>query len=330
MIEHSSSASPPVAELGIGPERARPDGGAPTTIEVLSVSKWFGEKVAVSDVSFAIGPGVTALLGPNGAGKSTLLKLLTGQLRPSRGEVRVLGQPVRNSLALYRQVGLVPEHDSLYPFLTGLEFVELAARLHHLAKPREKALEALRTVEMLDAKDRKLSGFSKGMRQRVKIAQALVNDPQVLFLDEPLTGTDPRQRLVLMELFARFGEAGRTVLVSSHILNEVERIGSNILVIANGKLAAEGNFHAIRNLMNDRPTKVSITSTQARALAARLVQLASTRSIRFEGDILTIETSATAEFHRVLPLAAQQSGARLTSIEGLDEDLESVFRYLVG
>jgi ABC-2 type transport system ATP-binding protein len=330
MIERQSPASPSNSGKDAKPGKVRPRTGGTATIEALNVSKWFGEKVAVSDISFAIGPGVTALLGPNGAGKSTLLKLMTGQLRPSRGEVRVLGGPVRNNLALYRQLGLVPEHDSLYPFLTAQEFVELAARLHHLAKPRQVALEALSTVEMLDAKDRKLGGFSKGMRQRVKIAQALVNDPRVLLLDEPLTGTDPRQRLVLMELFARLGGAGRTVLVSSHILNEVERIGSNILVIVNGKLAAEGNFHAIRGLMDDRPIKVSISSTQTRALAARLVQLTSTQSIRIDGDHLIVETKATAEFHRVLPLAAQQSGARLTGIEGLDEDLESVFRYLVG
>ncbi len=299
-------------------------------IEAFSVSKWYGDKVAVSDLSFTVLPGVTALLGPNGAGKSTMLKLLTGQLRASRGGVRVLGQPVRNNPPLYRRIALVPEQDSLYPFLSALQFVELAAKLHKIAQPRHAALEALATVDMLDAKDRRLGGFSKGMRQRVKIAQALVNDPEVLFLDEPLTGADPRQRLTLMEVFTRLGEAGRTLLISSHILNEVERIGSNILVIVNGRLAAEGNFHAIRALMDDRPIRVNVQCTEPRALAARLIQVGSTRSVKVESERLLIETNATMEFHRALPLAAQQAESRLISIEGLDEDLESVFRYLVG
>jgi len=301
----------------------------PPTIEALNVSKWYGDKVAVSDVSFAIRPGVTALLGPNGAGKSTILKLLTGQLAPSRGSVRVLGQPVRHNPALYQVIGLVPEHDSIYPFLTVLEFVKLAADLHRVRRSREVALEALATVDLLDVQHRKLRACSKGMRQRVKVAQSLVNDPQVLFLDEPLAGADPAQRLALMDVFTRLGETGCTVFISSHILNEVERIGSNVIVIVNGKLAAEGDFHAIRALMDDRPIKVSVQCSETRALAARLVQLCGTSAVQIEGDTLLVETKSTLEFHRALPLAAQQAGARLTGIEGLDEDLESVFRYLV-
>jgi ABC-2 type transport system ATP-binding protein len=314
-------------EPGVSPEIGH---STPPTIEARSVSKWYGDKVAVSDVSFTVQPGVTALLGPNGAGKSTMLKLLTGQLHVSRGDVQVLGQPVRNNPPLYQRIALVPEQDSLYPFLTALEFVELAAKLHRFYQPRTAAMDALKTVELLEAKDRKLGGFSKGMRQRVKIAQALVNDPEVLFLDEPLTGADPRQRLALMDVFSRLGETGRTLLISSHILNEVERIGSNILVIVNGRLAAEGNFHAIRDLMDDRPIRVNVQCTEPRALAARLIQVGSTRSVKVENDRLLVETNATMEFHRALPRAAQLAQARLISIEGLDEDLESVFRYLVG
>lgn len=307
----------------------RPGPGVPATIEVEGVSKWYGDKVAVSDLTFTLGPGVTALLGPNGAGKSTTLKMLTGQLRPSRGAVRVLGQPVMDNPPLYRRIGLVPEQEGLYPFLTGREFVELAAQLHRLPRPRQAAEEALHTVEMLDAADRRLGGYSKGMRQRVKIAQALVHDPDVLMLDEPLTGADPRQRLALMETFTRLGAAGKTVLISSHILYEVERMGSNVLVIVNGKLAAEGDFHAIRALMDDRPRRVRVTCSDPRAVAARLVALPGTLSVSVESDALVAETAAPLEFHHAVSRAAQGAEARLYGIEGLDEDLESVFRYLV-
>jgi len=299
------------------------------TIEVTGVSKWFGDKVAVSDLSFALGPGVTALLGPNGAGKSTTLKMLTGLLQPSRGRIRVLGQPVFDNPPLYRRIGLVPEQEGIYPFLTAREFVELAARLHRLPDPRAAAHEALRAVELLDAAGRKVGGFSKGMRQRVKVAQALVHDPTILFLDEPLTGADPRQRLALMETFTRLGAAGKTVLISSHILYEVERMGSNVLVLINGKLAAEGDFHAIRALMDDRPRRVRVSCTDPRALAARLVALAGTRSLQVEDGAVVVETAAPVEFHHAVPRVARETGTRLYGIEGLDEDLESVFRYLV-
>jgi ABC-2 type transport system ATP-binding protein len=299
------------------------------TIELQDVSKWYGDKVAVSELSFSVGPGVTALLGPNGAGKSTTFKLLTGLLRPSRGQVRVLGQPVANNPPLYRRIGLVPEQDTLYPFLSAREFVELAARLHRLPHPAEAARAALRIVDLLDVQDRKLGGFSKGMRQRVKIAQALVHDPEVLFLDEPLTGADPRQRLALMEVFITLGEAGKTVMISSHILNEVERIGSNVLVIVNGKLAAEGDFHAIRALMDDRPRRVQLTCADPRALAAAVVALPGTRSVKVTGEALVVESTAPLEFYQAVPRLAQQAHTHLYAIEGLDEDLESVFRYLV-
>ena len=303
---------------------------AKATIEVEGVSKWYGDKVAVSDLSFTVHPGITALLGPNGAGKSTTLKMLTGQLRPSQGRVRVLGRPVIDNPSLYRRIGLVPEQEELYPFLSGREFVELAARLHRLPRPREAARAALATVELLDAQDRKLRGYSKGMRQRVKIAQALVHDPEILFLDEPLTGADPRQRLAMMEVFERLGGAGRTVLISSHILSEVEPMGVKVLVIARGKLAAEGDFHQIRALMDDHPRRVRVQSTNPRFLAAALIGLAGTRGLEIDGETLVVETTAALELYHALPRAAQQGGIRLQEITGLDDDLESVFRYLVG
>ena len=302
--------------------------GSPT-IEIEGVSKWYGDKVAVSDLTCTLGPGVTSLLGPNGAGKSTTLKMLTGQLRPSRGRVRVLGEPVIDNPKLYRRIGLVPEQEGLYPFLTARQFVELAARLHRLAHPREATAAALTTVDLLSDADRKLGEFSKGMRQRAKIAQALVHDPDVLVLDEPLTGTDPRQRLALMDVFIRLGAGGKTVLISSHILNEVERIGSNVLVMINGKLAAEGDFHAIRALMDDRPRRVRISCNDPRTMAALVVRMPGTSSVRVESDGFVVETDAPLEFHRAVPRVAQQADTHLIGIEGLDEDLESVFRYLV-
>jgi ABC-2 type transport system ATP-binding protein len=299
------------------------------TIEAIGASKWFGDKVAVSEVSFALGPGVTTLLGPNGAGKTTTLRMLAGMLRPSHGSVRVLGEPIFGNAALFRHIGLVPEQEGIYPFLTARQFVELAARLSHVARPQEAAQEALRTVDLLNVQDRKVGTFSKGMRQRVKIAQALTHDPSVLLLDEPLSGADPVQRLALKEMFLQLGEAGRTVLISSHILNEAEHVGSNILVIVNGKLAARGDFHAIRALMDDRPRRVRLTCTNARAVAAGLVALPGVRGLKFEDDGLVVETSDVLALGTMAPRAAQQSAARLYGIEGLDEDLESVFRYLV-
>ena len=298
-------------------------------IEALHAAKWYGDKVAVSDLTFALGPGVTTLLGPNGAGKTTTLKMLAGLLRPSHGSVRILGQPVFNNPALYRHIGMVPEQEATYSFITAREFVELAARLYRLPRPREAAGEALRTVDLLDDQDRKLGSFSKGMRQRVKIAQALVHDPQVLLLDEPLSGADPHQRLILMDTFMQLGAQGKTVLISSHILYEAERMGSNVVVIVEGKLAAQGDFHAIRTLMDDRPRRLRITCSEPRAVAAQLVALPGTRGVQLEDGGLVAETTAVVELCQAVPRVAQQAQARLTGIEGLDEDLESVFRYLV-
>ena len=317
------------APAGDQPDAEQPAPRTDATIEVRGVSKWFGEKVAVSDLSFAFGPGVTALLGPNGAGKSTTLKLLTGQIRPSQGTLRVLGMPVADNPPLYRRIGLVPEQEGIYPFLSAQEFVELAARLQRMPKPREAARRALRLVELEDVAHRPVGGFSKGMRQRAKIAQALVHDPEVLFLDEPLTGADPRQRLALMETFTLLSSQGKTLLISSHILNEVEKVAANVLVIVNGKLAAEGDFHAIRGLMEDRPRRVQVSCSDPRALGAELIRLAGTRSVAIEGERLMVETAQAVELYRLLPRVAQRAAIRLTGIEGLDDDLESVFRYLV-
>ena len=299
-------------------------------IEVEAASKWFGDVVAVSDVSFAVGPGVTALLGPNGAGKSTMLRLLCGLTRPSQGTVRVLGEDPHGDPALYRRIGLVPQQEALFTTLTGRAFVRLAAELHGLDRPDERAATELHRVELDPEDQRPLATYSKGMRQRVKVAQALVHDPEVVILDEPLEGLDPRQRLHLITLFRELGLAGRCVIVSSHVLDEVERFGSRVLVMAQGRLAAEGDFHAIRALMDDRPNRLRLRTDRPRALAASLVASGAVVGLRVDGDALLVDTDDVGAFRRAIAPAAVGAGARLLEVVALDDDLESVFRYLVG
>jgi len=224
-----------------------------STIELSNVSRWYGNVVAVNDITMTIGPGVTGLLGPNGAGKSTMLHMIAGFLAPSRGELTVGGTPSWHNPDIYRTLGLVPERDSVYAFLTGAEFVHASARLHKLPDPGAAARRAIEMVEMTDAQDRKISTYSKGMRQRIRVAGSLVHDPEVLLLDEPFNGMDPRQRLHMMDLLHGLGEQGRTILFSSHILEEVERLSGTIQVMVAGRLAASGDFRAIRRLMTTRP-----------------------------------------------------------------------------
>jgi ABC-2 type transport system ATP-binding protein len=301
------------------------------TIEVENLTKWFGDLVAISDVSFSVGPGVTALLGPNGAGKSTLLRVLCGLTAPSRGAARVLGTSPRGDIALYRRIGLVPQQEVVFEGMRALAFVALSAELCGLGSGAQaRAADALRVVE-LDPDDRRpIAAYSKGMRQRVKVAAALVHDPEVVVLDEPLEGLDPRQRLRMIELFRRLGAEGRTVLVSSHVLDEVEKFGSRVLVIVQGKLAAEGDFHAIRGLMEDRPHRVRVRSDNPRAVAAGLLEQGAALGVRVSGDdMVVVDTDAVASLRKLLPAVARDRGARLFEVVPLDEDLESVFRYLV-
>ena len=298
-------------------------------IVVDDVSKWFGDVVAVSDVSFRVGPGVTALLGPNGAGKSTMLRLLCGLTPPSQGSVQVLGEDPRGDVSLYRRIGLVPQQEAVFAGLTGRRFVRLAAQLHGLANPDAAAVAALGVVD-LDADDhRPLSTYSKGMRQRVKVAQAIVHDPEAVFLDEPLEGLDPRQRQHLIALFRRLGDEGRCVVVSSHVLDEVERFGSRVLVMAQGRRAAEGDFHEIRALMDDRPNRLRLRSDRPRDLAAALLTAGTVVGVRLDGDALYVDTADVGAFSRSVALAAKSVDARLLELVALDDDLESVFRYLV-
>ncbi|MFA5566273.1 MAG: ABC transporter ATP-binding protein [Acidimicrobiia bacterium] len=299
-------------------------------ISFSEVSKFFGDLVAVSEVTFTIDAGVTALLGPNGAGKSTILRMMCGLTPPSSGEVQLLGRDPRHSTEVMRDIGLVPQQDGLFEHQSAFEFVRLAAILHHLPNPEAAAREALARVELSSDDTRPVSTFSKGMRQRVKIAQALVHHPPIIILDEPLTGLDPRQRLAMVHLFNSLGQAGYCVVVSSHVLDEVERFGSRILVIAEGRLAAIGDFHAIRDLMDDRPHRLRIVTNKPRELGGVLLGAGQAMSVRIEGpEELLVDTNDIINFRTNIARAALQVEARVEELASLDDNLESVFRYLV-
>ena len=306
-----------------------PRDGAPT-IEVNGVGKWFGSVVAVSDVSFTVHPGVTALLGPNGAGKSTLFRIMCGLTNPSQGTVRILGQDPHANPALTRNIGIAPQQERLFERQTGAEFVRLAASLHQVRDPRSAARAAIELVELDPDDPRPLSAYSKGMRQRVKLAQAVVHDPEIVVLDEPLEGLDPRQRLRAIALFRRLGDEGRTVIVSSHVLDEVERFGSRILVIAQGRLVAEGPYADIRNLMDDRPRLLRLGTDRPRALAAGLITASVVEGTRVHETTVEVETHDAPALRRAVAGVARDCDARLLEVVALDEDLESVFAYLVG
>ncbi|MFF2504396.1 ABC transporter ATP-binding protein [Streptomyces sp. NPDC058067] len=300
-----------------------------TTINIDHVSRWFGNVVAVNDITMTIGPGVTGLLGPNGAGKSTLINMMGGFLSPSNGTVTLDGEPIWRNEQIYRHIGIVPEREAMYDFLTGREFVVANAELQGLGT--REAQKALATVEMEYAQDRKISTYSKGMRQRVKMASALVHEPSVLLLDEPFNGMDPRQRMQLMDLLRRMGAEGRTVLFSSHILEEVEQLASHIEVIVAGRHAAGGDFRKIRRLMTDRPHRYLIRSSDDRALAAALIADPSTAGIEVDlkEDALRVQAVDFGRFTTLLPQVAKAHGIRLLTVSPSDESLESVFSYLV-
>jgi ABC-2 type transport system ATP-binding protein len=299
------------------------------TIVVTELSKWFGLKVAVSELSIGFRPGVTGLLGPNGAGKTTLLRVIAGLQRPSQGQVRILGVDPRQDTEVYRKISLVPEDESVYERLTGRGFVELAARLARIDHPVDRAGAALQTVGLLDAADRELGGFSKGMRQRAKVAAALVSEPEVLLLDEPLNGADPVQRAQLIALFKKLGAAGRTVLVSSHVLAEVERVSDRVVAMVDGRLAAVGDVATIRAAMTDKPRRVYVDASDPRRLAAALIATSGVLGVQVDDGTVHVETSDQADLARRLPAIATEHSIALTKIEPVDESLESVFRYLV-
>jgi len=301
------------------------------TVEVTGVSKWFGQKVAVSDVTCSFGPGLTGLLGPNGAGKTTLLRMLTGLTLPSQGEVLVKGVLPRAKVERYRDIGFVPEESALYNTLTARDYVAYAATLTGLSDPGAAADRALETVELTDDAGREVGGFSKGMRQRTKVAAALVHDPEILVLDEPLNGTDPVQRAHLIKLFADLSAHGRTVIVSSHVLQEVERMTDRVIAIVDGKLAAAGDISAIRRAMSDIPYRVMVECDKPRDLAAALLlHNDAVSSVNITRDLIHLETTDLAALGTAVARQARALDVRLSKFAPVDESLESVFRYLVG
>ena len=300
------------------------------TVDVAEVSVWFGPKVALSELSCSFGPGVTGLLGPNGAGTTTLMRAINGLIGVNQGTVRIEGRDPRRDRAVHGRMALVPEDEAVPAGLTARQFVRYVADLHGVAD-RSAPEDALRSVAMLDAADRRVDGFSKGMRQRTKIASALVTDPQVLVLDEPLNGADPVQRVHLIALFKQLGAQGRTVIVSSHVLNEVERMAERVIVLMHGRLAAAGGRHAIRDAMDDRPRHVLVRSDDGRRLAASLVALESVGGVTFDTtrDGLVIQTMQARELATALPRLARETSIRLLEVRALDDSLESLFRELV-
>jgi ABC-2 type transport system ATP-binding protein len=298
-------------------------------VQVLGVTKSFGDVVAVSDVTFGVGPGVTALLGPNGAGKSTLFRVMCGLTTPSQGEVRVLGVDARRDRDVRGRIGLAPQQDGLFDRVSAREFVEIAARMLGVADHEHAARAALDQVALDVDEPKPVGSYSKGMRQRVKLAAALVHDPDVLILDEPLTGLDPVQRNRMIAFFHELGDAGKCLLVSSHVLDEVARLGSRVLVIAQGRLAATGDYRALRNLMDDRPHRIRVAADRARELAAALIDGSLADAVSVGPTELVIDTNDVDRFGRAIAATAQRLDIRLREVEPLDDDLESVFRYLV-
>ncbi|MEE2841066.1 MAG: ABC transporter ATP-binding protein [Chloroflexota bacterium] len=304
--------------------------GSDAVIKVDHVSRWFGNVVSVSDVTFDIRPGITGLLGPNGAGKTTLLRMITGLAEVSDGSITVFGESVRNNSDLYRRIGVMSEHETVYQFMKGREFVKMMARLKGVADIDMAADRAIGLVDLADASLRPMGTYSRGMRQRMRLAATLVHEPEILILDEPLNGADPRQRVYFQSLLKRLAAEGRTIVISSHILEEVERIAETVLLIVNGKLAASGDFHAIRAALDERPYHVRLLSDSPRELASALVKLESVDAVNIDPDgALVVLSRNVRDLQIELPRLAKASSIRVRRVEPLDDSLESVFGYLV-
>jgi ABC-2 type transport system ATP-binding protein len=308
-------------------------------LRIDGVSRWYGNVVAVNAVTMEFGPGITGLLGPNGAGKSTLLNMMGGFLPPSSGTVTLDGSPTWRNESIYKQIGLVPEREAMYDVVSGWEFVLANARLHSLPDPEAAARKAIGIVDLTDAQNRPIATYSKGMRQRAKLATALVHDPSVLLLDEPFNGLDPRQRILFMDLLRDMAADGKSVIFSSHILEEVEQLADKIEVMVSGRHAASGGFREIRRLMTERPHRYTIRSGDDRALAAAIIAEGCTSAVelvlptparRGTGEpALHVQATDVGEFVHVLPRLASRHGIRLYEVGPADESLESVFAYLV-
>jgi len=305
---------------------------APPVVAAAHLSKWYGQVIGLNDVTLNLPPGITGLLGPNGAGKSTFMKLITGQLQPSKGDITVLGEPIWGNPSLYFRIGFCPEQDAFYERMTGFEWVSALLRLNGVSEREagESARRALEMVDLLDAAGKKIGAYSKGMRQRVKLAQALAHDPELLILDEPLSGMDPIARRKTIRLIKDWGRSGRSIIVSSHILHEIESMTANILLINQGRILAEGNVHQIRDLIDEHPHTVLIRADQPRALAREFLAAEDVLSLRFEADAVVVQTARPDRFYaRLTVLAASGELGTIHEVTSPDDNLQAVFQYLV-
>jgi len=303
------------------------------TIDIQNLSKWYGQVIGINNLTFAIEPGVTGFLGPNGAGKTTLLRLLTGQLKPSKGMVTIDGEKIWNNHHLFQHIGYCPEMDAFWKYQTGWNFVYFLLRMQGFEKKESirKTEQAIMLVGMKEAQHKRIGGYSKGMRQRIKLAQAVAHEPRILFLDEPLNGMDPVARRLTMDLVKQWGSDGKTVVVSSHILHEVEEMTENILLINHGRLLALGNIYEIRKLIDTHPLQVTIRCDNVDVLTAKLLDFEDVKSIQFdrERNQLTVETNQPETFHERLPELALKHKIQIHSLYSPDENLQAVFDYLV-
>jgi ABC-2 type transport system ATP-binding protein len=303
-----------------------------TLVRAEHLSKWYGQVSGLNDVTVSIPPGITGLLGPNGAGKSTFMKVMTGQLKPSQGTIQVLGEPIWGNPRVYARLGFCPEQDAFYDRMTGLEWVTALVRLNGLSDSEADAAarRAIERVDLTDASGKKIGAYSKGMRQRIKLAQALVHDPELLILDEPLTGMDPIMRRRTIRLIKDWARAGKHIIVSSHILHEIESMTSNILLINNGRILAEGNVHQIRDLIDEHPHTVYVRGADPRALARRFLAEDDVLSMKFESGAVIVETARPDSFYaRLTELAASGEAGAIDEVQSPDDNLQAVFKYLV-
>jgi ABC-2 type transport system ATP-binding protein len=309
-----------------------PAAPVPSVVAAEHLSKWYGQVIGLNDVTLTLPPGITGLLGPNGAGKSTVMKLITGQLKPSKGEITVLGEPIWRNPGLYFRMGFCPEQDAFYERMTGLEWVSALVRLNGVSESEAAAMgrHALDLVDLADAAGKKIGAYSKGMRQRVKMAQALAHDPSLLILDEPLAGMDPIGRRKTIKMIKDWGRAGKSVIVSSHILHEIEAMTPNILLINQGRILAEGNVHQIRDLIDEHPHTVYIKADQTRALAREFLGYEDVLSLRFEDEAVVVQTGRPDAFYaRLTDLAASGNLGTIHEVTSPDDNLQAVFQYLV-
>lgn len=323
---------PDIAQSGPATGKWQPQPEVPAVM-LEHVSKWYGNIVGMNDISLAISGGVTGLLGPNGAGKSTLFKILAGKLKPSQGTVRLFGTDPWTNTSPFSRIGYVSENDALYDWMTALEFVTTLARLYGYTRDeaRVKAERVLEFVDLKDVMNKEIGKFSKGMRQRVKIAHALVNDPELIILDEPLQGCDPLARTTIMNVIRELGAMGRTVIVSSHILEEIERITEQIVILNHGRLLALGNVHAIRNMLDAHPHSIALSTDRPRELGKVFLDHEEVFGVHFpEEGKLIIRTHNLGALHADLPKIINGSGFSVTAIDNPDDNLESILSYLTG